>query len=123
MSKLMRRIAARLLLCALFVTHGAIAATGDWDLSFGTDGRLPLTIPGVDFSVRHWERQSDGKIVIVGHTLEPTFFGESNEYIIARFNANGTPDSSFDLDGYKRLSLGTPFIGLIDVKQIGRAHV
>ncbi|MEO5892884.1 MAG: T9SS type A sorting domain-containing protein [Ferruginibacter sp.] len=39
--------------------------------------------------------QNDGKIVVAGYTLN----GASNDFAVARFNTDGSPDNTFDTDG------------------------
>lgn len=59
------------------------------DATFGTDGKASATAFGGDRSAM--ALQADGKIVIVGGTF--------TDFVLARFNADGTPDTSFDADG------------------------
>ena len=73
---------------------------GNLDSSFATNGRYFANYYG---NVRDIVMQTDGKIVIGGTSN----IGGYNHYLIARFNPNGTPDSTFDYDGvvFKRFSL------------------
>lgn len=59
------------------------------DPSFGTAGKASSEAFGGDRSAM--ALQADGKIVMVGGTF--------TDFIIARFNADGSPDASFDADG------------------------
>jgi uncharacterized delta-60 repeat protein len=59
------------------------------DPNFGTEGKASSEAFGGDRSAM--ALQSDGKIVMVGGTF--------SDFILARFNANGTLDTSFDADG------------------------
>lgn len=98
----MWRTCAGAFLCVLFLA-AAEAATGDWDRSYGTDGRLQLSTPG---GVWTWRAQPDGKIVTAGGALTET--GEqANGYVVARLNADGTPDVTFDGDGFVQIVDGT----------------
>jgi uncharacterized delta-60 repeat protein len=62
---------------------------GVLDASFGAAGKATLTAFGGDRSAM--ALQPDGKIVIVGGTF--------TDFILARFNADGSLDTSFDADG------------------------
>ncbi|MBL8267956.1 Calx-beta domain-containing protein [Steroidobacter sp.] len=81
----------------LYVTLAAatLAATGDWDYSYGTHGRLTLTIPQGAFTVRTWRLQADGRLLVAGN------IGSSGaeQRVLARFLDNGGLDTSFDGDG------------------------
>lgn len=65
---------------------------GTLDAGFSGDGKLTFAFGasastvGMDVAV-----QSDGKIVVVG--------SYNNDIVVLRYNADGTPDASFDLDG------------------------
>ena len=59
------------------------------DLSFGIEGKSSSEAFGGDRSAM--ALQPDGKIVMVGGTFA--------DFVLARFNADGTLDSSFDADG------------------------
>lgn len=84
---------------------------GSIDTGFSGDGRV--NVPWGDRSNGSWvhavELQSDGKIVAVGraYTLKP---GTTNTYEldfgVARFNTDGSPDTSFDKDGWVTIQLG-----------------
>src|SRR5215471_8871134 len=67
------------------------AASGDLDSTFGTGGKVSLPLPGSNDSVRGTAIQSDGKIVVAG--------SDSNDFTLARYNTNGTLDSSFGSAG------------------------
>lgn len=79
-------------------------ADGTLDNSFSEDGKLtvpastPAESPGAAVAV-----QADGKIVIAGWIN----VGGSDEFLVMRFNSDGTPDTSFDGDG----QVITPFQG------------
>ena len=50
--------------------------------------------------------QSDGKIVVVGRTGFGSPFGDSFDFAVARYNPNGTLDTSFSGDGKQTASFG-----------------
>jgi uncharacterized delta-60 repeat protein len=73
---------------------GVQAAPGDLDRSFGSDGFSHNAFPNISSS--HTTFLSDGKFVFLaglgGGATQEDFF-------IARFNADGSPDTTFDGDG------------------------
>ncbi|MET0752995.1 MAG: hypothetical protein ABWZ66_06465 [Pyrinomonadaceae bacterium] len=68
---------------------------GSFDTSFGSNGKAWIALYD-SFACRAVALQSDGKIVAAG--INTTFTGIQTGAIV-RFNANGTPDTSFDGDG------------------------
>lgn len=101
-------------LCVLFLA-AADAATGDWDRSYGIDGRLPLRIASAPSVVWAWQPQPDGKIVTAGRVQTAT--GQpANGYVVARLNAHGTADTTFDGDGFVQIMDGA---GAIDIALLG----
>ncbi len=65
-------------------------APGDLDTTFGTGGKLTTDFGGNDqgFSV---VMQSDGKMVVAGYS--------DGDFALARYNANGTLDTTFGTGG------------------------
>ena len=85
---------------SLFVTVHALpvlAADGDLDTSFGTGGTVVTSILSQDDMVHSIAIQSDGKIVVAGDTKN----GTADSIGVARYNADGSLDTSFDGDGKK----------------------
>ena len=85
---------------SLFVTVDAVrvvAADGDLDASFGTGGKVVTSILSQDDFAHSVAIQSDGKIVVAGETKNGTF----DEFALARYNADGTLDTSFGNAGGK----------------------
>ena len=79
---------------SLFVTVDAVrvvAADGDLDVSFGTGGKVVTSILSQDDFAHSVAIQSDGKIVVAGETKN----GTADEFALARYNADGTLDTSF----------------------------
>ncbi|MFM9455055.1 calcium-binding protein [Streptomyces europaeiscabiei] len=74
------------------VPHGAFAAPGDLDTTFGTGGKVSITTPsfadGQDVAV-----QADGKIVSVGFEQDPDNLDA--EFAVLRHNPDGSVDTSF----------------------------
>lgn len=76
---------------------------GTLDSTFGTNGVAVFPL-GVDedrgLAVA---LQADGKIVIAGFAINATY----KEFMVARFNSNGTPDLTFSGDGKAYVDVGT----------------
>ena len=80
----------------------ALAADGDLDLSFDSDGSVTTPMSaGQDF-LRDLAVQPDGKIVAVGYSS-----GGATEYAISRMNVDGSLDNSFSGDGKVSISPST----------------
>lgn len=103
------------------------AATGDLDPAFNTDGQVTLDVFGFGDSATAAVLQPDGKIVIAGHanrasdaqpeptqtpgasTVPPAIQkmsaaaaqegGTNADFVVARFNADGSPDTTFNTTG------------------------
>lgn len=73
------------------VTIVRYQANGSYDTSFGSNGRLLIPSPTVNEVINSIAIQPDGKIVAAG--------ASGQDYLLMRFNANGTPDVTFDGDG------------------------
>lgn len=77
---------------------------GSRDNSFDGDGRIGANFGGAD-EVTSIAVASDGKIVVAGRSQTSTY-----DFLIARYNSNGTPDTSFDTDGHRTVD----FVGGYD---------
>ena len=64
---------------------------GSLDTTFDSDGKVTTTLTG-NARARAVTLQPDGKIVVVG--------GIGDDFAVARYNANGSLDTSFDTDGW-----------------------
>jgi uncharacterized delta-60 repeat protein len=71
---------------------------GSPDLTFDTDGNARTNLGGYDF-VRDLVVENDGRITAVGT-------GGSSSVALARYNADGSLDLSFDTDGKLTMSFG-----------------
>ena len=80
--------------------HPVVAADGDLDTSFGTGGKVVTSFLGQDDFVRSVAIQSDGKIVVAGETKNGTY----DEFALARYNPDGTLDTSFGNSGGKMIT-------------------
>ena len=100
------------LLCGFSSVAQVSAAPGDLDFSFGVQGRRIKTVPnsqpqfGHDFFSADIVIQPDGKILIAGHAFDSAL-GDS--FVIARYNTNGTLDSSFANGGIFRYEYGNVY--------------
>lgn len=80
---------------ALCLTVSAMAAPGDLDATFGTGGKVFSNNPSSTEEGRAVVIQPDGKIIVAGfHNLDGTF-----DFMVARYNPDGSPDTTFDTDG------------------------
>ncbi len=81
-------------------------ADGSPDMTFGLGGSSIVNLGTVDCYLNDAALQADGKIVAVGsygfHSS-----GNNADYLIMRFNSNGTLDNSFDNDGFIIKGFGT----------------
>lgn len=67
---------------------------GSLDNTFDTDG-IVTTIIGDGDIPQSVAIQSDGKIVVAGNSI----IGSSRDFVLVRYNTNGSLDNSFDTDG------------------------
>lgn len=87
-----------ILLSILFIFYGSFIGQtpGSLDSSFGTGGKTTSSTFYRQL-INHIAVQPDGKIVAVG--LSTTSLGTANFYV-ARFNSNGSVDTSFATNGF-----------------------
>lgn len=78
-------------------------ADGSLDTSFDGDGKLMLPMGTSRDDVRSMVLQDDGKILIAGRAWN----GVNYDFAIARLNADGSLDTSFDGDGKRIVPVGT----------------
>ena len=78
-------------------------ANGSLDSSFDTDGKVTTAIGSSTDYVRSVAIQSDGKIVALGDSSN----GSNYDFAVARYNTNGSLDSSFDTDGKVTTAIGS----------------
>ncbi len=94
----------------IILTSAIFALPGDLDTTFGISGGHVISdfaAAQVDERPRDSAIQPDGKIVVVG-TRESTIAG-SFDFFVARFNVDGTLDTTFDGDGFITLDAGGQF--------------
>lgn len=73
------------------------SASGQLDTSFGTLGKVILDIGGLQDLFTSGAIQSDGKIVVAG---EGRFAGHKADFLVARYNPDGSVDPSFGNGGF-----------------------
>ena len=77
-------------------------ANGTLDTSFGTAGVATITFSGGDEQALALLIQADGKIVVAGSAAMST-----EDFAVARLNANGTLDTTFNGSGKVTTAIGT----------------
>jgi uncharacterized delta-60 repeat protein len=76
---------------------------GSLDNTFDSDGIVTTHI-GISYEAANCILiQNDGKILVTG----PSFSGSNNVFALARYNSNGSLDSTFSNDGIVTTSIGT----------------
>lgn len=88
--------------CAVILTCGstyALAAPGDLDTTFDSDGKLMTAVGAADDYAKSVVQQTDGKLVVVGIS--------GINFTVVRYNANGSLDTSFDTDGKVSTDIGS----------------
>lgn len=78
---------------------------GSLDATFGTGGKVSTPVGGNSDSALAVAIQGDGKIVVVGESLNDTY--SLRQSAIARYNIDGSLDTTFDGDGIRLLAVGT----------------
>lgn len=99
------------------------ARTAIWTLTFGDAGKVRLPF-GEDGSLEGMVLQDDGRIVVVGRASE--FIDSPPRAIVGRYLPNGTPDSTFDENGFRAIRLADSDawrLGLLDVQALDGGDV
>ncbi|MBC1238437.1 DUF4347 domain-containing protein [Nostoc sp. 2RC] len=78
-------------------------SNGSLDTNFGSNGKVITDFPGTDDFGNSVALQSDGKIVVAGSTGN---IGSNGDFALARYNSNGTLDTSFGNGGKVVTDLG-----------------
>lgn len=76
---------------------------GTLDTNFGTGGKVTTAVGAVDDRASAVAIQTDGKIVTAGYSNT----GTADIFALARYNTDGTPDTSFGTGGKATTSFGT----------------
>jgi uncharacterized delta-60 repeat protein len=72
---------------------------GTLDSTFGSGGVAAINVPGEYDTAYDVTLQEDGKFVVVGE-VSTGGIGAAFKWVVARFNANGSADTSFGTGGY-----------------------
>ncbi|MEA3341390.1 MAG: hypothetical protein U9R15_15605 [Chloroflexota bacterium] len=90
----------------------ALAAPGDPDPGFGSDGKVTTDFNTDVDSGRAIVVQSDGKIVVAGYAHDGgSGFGHGTDFALARYNSDGSLDTSFGAGGLVTTGIGTHTVG------------
>jgi uncharacterized delta-60 repeat protein len=77
---------------------------GSVDSSFGNGGNIVTSIPAISTSqATKMQVQSDGKIIITGSRSS----SNGSDFFVAKFNSDGTTDTSFGVNGITSTDMGT----------------
>ena len=87
---------------ALMIYTVALAASGDLDTTFSGDGRIMQSFGGYYHLGSNVAVQADGKVVAAGERVTAA----GTDFAIARYNPNGTLDTTFSGDGRQVVNLG-----------------
>ncbi|MBI5936102.1 MAG: hypothetical protein HY867_20550 [Chloroflexi bacterium] len=90
------------IILALLTVTIALAASGDLDLTFSGDGKIIQSFGGVAHTGLDVAVQSDGKVVAVGEK----FTSIGRDFAIARYNTDGSLDTTFSGDGRQVVNVG-----------------
>jgi uncharacterized delta-60 repeat protein len=106
-----RAIGATAIILTLFVSaQMAQAADGDLDPTFGTGGMVMTDLSHSTDIANAVAVQADGKLVVVGTAYKQNDYSDE-DFVVARYNTDGTLDNSFGRSGRVR----TDFPGLAAV--------
>ena len=86
---------------------------GSLDTELNGSGKLTTSMSSSDDFGRAVIQQTDGKLVVAGYGSS----GYSNDFALARYNRNGTLDTSFSGDGKLTTAIGTSYDDAFDVIQ------
>jgi len=89
------------------VVMARLNADGSVDTSYGSDGILRTRVSSFDDFVTDAVLLPDGKVMVSLYTWTGTGATATRDFGIARFNTDGTLDSSFGTTGLVALALGT----------------
>ncbi len=84
-------------------------ADGSLDNSFGGNGFLTTNFSPLSVSAKDLALQADGKIVVVGAGRDISL--SNYDFVLARYNSDGSLDSTFDGDGKLNTDIGTVDFG------------
>ncbi len=76
---------------------------GTIDTSYANNGTTIFSVGSGDDKSYRCKLQADGKLVVVGNSQVT---GQPSEFLLTRFNTNGSVDTDFGIQGASRLSIG-----------------
>ncbi len=79
---------------------------GDLDTSFGTNGKVLTPVSNRSDVANAMVVQPDGKIVVVGSTDQSVATNTGTDFLVLRYNSNGTLDSTFGNGGKAITDIG-----------------
>jgi uncharacterized delta-60 repeat protein len=91
-----------ILICGFWLTQPTQAAPGDLDLTFGIGGKATSPIGSLSTNGRSVIVQTDGKIIVAGYA----YVSPTTDFVVARYNPNGTFDAGFGNNGFVVTSVG-----------------
>jgi len=95
-----RDVAAPLVVVALLCApQAAGAAAGDIDPSWASGGKFSLVVGPHASGINAAAKQADGKIVVAGFAEQAASAPFNSDFMVARLNADGTLDTSFNAGG------------------------
>src|SRR5437762_2495115 len=90
-------------LLVLGVGGAAFGQAGSLDTGFSFDGKVTTPIGASTDIASGVAVQADGRIVAAGYSWN----GSDYDFALARYNPDGSPDTSFDGDGKLTTPIGT----------------
>jgi uncharacterized delta-60 repeat protein len=106
-TKTLKSAARRLLLVACLLAilciPSALASPGSLDLSFGAGGKVTTPFGSGYDSAEALALQANGRLVAAGST----FNGSNDDFAVARYNPNGSLDTSFNGTGRVTTAIGS----------------
>lgn len=94
----------RVWVIAVCICLGSVlyAKPGDLDRTFDNDGKVTTAVSSDTDYIKGIAIQKDGKIVVAGSSNN----GRNYDFAIARYDSNGSLDSTFDTDGIVTMHIG-----------------
>ena len=90
-------------LSTVFISSSGASTPGELDASFDTDGVVTTAIGTNTAEALAVVMDSNGKIVVAGYAYN----GSNLDFAVARYNSDGTLDTSFSADGVVTTPIGT----------------
>ena len=87
-------------------------SNGSLDTTFGNGGASPVAFPNSSTEARSVVLQSDGKVVVAGSIFQPTTFNGYWDFALARYNADGSLDTTFGISGVATAPVSETSCGL-----------